>query len=138
MVKFKVLDKNIRARLTSIEKEVADLPEVLFIYLFGSYARGDENNLSDIDIAYYLSPQVKNKEELEAQLYDRVSSHLQTDEITFVSLNDAPLYLSHRVIIEGIVLYERDKEKRMDFIERINKLYLDFLPLYRDRENVWI
>ncbi len=132
MIKFKVLEKDVKKKLSHIEEQIKDISGVSFLYLFGSYARGEENNLSDIDIAYYISNAVKDKESVETKLYDRISSYLRTDEITFVCLNRAPLYLSRRIIVEGVILYERNQRERIDYIERFTKLYLDFLPFYKE------
>jgi len=128
MIKLKKIEGNIKKRLNTLKAVVKNVPELELMYLFGSFAKGLENELSDIDIAFYLSCNNKNTESLEAILYDKVSSHLKTDEITFVSLNDAPLPIIRRIVDEGVILYKRDEKSRLDFIERFYKLYLDFLP----------
>ncbi|XMB78672.1 nucleotidyltransferase domain-containing protein [Streptococcus agalactiae] len=35
-------------------KPIADKYELSAVYLFGSYARGEADNQSDIDLAYYI------------------------------------------------------------------------------------
>jgi len=135
MIKLKRIKGNIRKRLKTLKGEVKDFKGLSFLYLFGSYAREEENNLSDIDIAFYLK-ELDNKENIEAQLYDKISSHLRTDEITFICLNEAPLFVSSRVIEEGVILYEKDKIERMNFLENTVKKYLDFFPYYRENLNV--
>ncbi|MCK4322347.1 nucleotidyltransferase domain-containing protein [candidate division WOR-3 bacterium] len=135
MIKLKRIKGNIRKRLKTLKGEVKDFKGLSFLYLFGSYAREEENNLSDIDIAFYLKER-DNEENIEAQLYDKISSHLRTDEITFICLNEAPLFISSRVIEEGVILYEKDKIERMNFLENTVKKYLDFFPYYRENLNV--
>jgi len=127
-IKLKKIEGNVKKRLNTLKTVVRDVPELELMYLFGSFAKGLENELSDIDIAFYLSRRKEDSERLEAILYDKVSSHLKTDEITFVSLNDAPLSIIRKIIDEGVVLYKRDQKSMLDFIERFYKLYLDFLP----------
>lgn len=131
MIKLKKIKGNVKKRLNTLKDQVMDFPEVAFIYLFGSYARNEENDLSDIDLAFYLSESDTN-DSLEVKLYERISTHLRTDEITFVSLNNAPLWLAHRVISEGVIIYQTDEKHRLNYIERINKLYLDFLPYHEE------
>lgn len=134
MIKFGKIKGDIEGRLNSLEEKLKEFPDLLVVYLFGSYARGDENELSDIDLAFYF---LKPDEELEIQLYEVVSSHLETDEITFISIRNAPLPLAYRIISEGIVIYERSKKERLEIEEKLNKLYLDFLPLYREKKGCY-
>ena len=35
-------------------KYLADRDDIIFAYLFGSYAKGNQTHLSDIDIAVYM------------------------------------------------------------------------------------
>jgi len=128
MIKLKKIEGDVKKRLNTLKTVVKNVPELELIYLFGSFAKGLENELSDIDIAFYLSRNKDNFEQVEAMLYDKVSSHLKTDEITFVSLNNAPLKITRKIIDEGVLLYKKDKKSVLDFIERFYKLYLDFLP----------
>ena len=37
--------------IPSIKSEIAGFPEIILAYLFGSYARGQANGMSDVDIA---------------------------------------------------------------------------------------
>jgi len=134
MIKLKRIKGNIRKRLKSLKDEIEGFKGLSFLYLFGSYARKEENNLSDVDIAFYLE-EGDNKEDIEVQLYDKISSHLRTDEITFICLNEAPVFVSHRVIEEGVILYEKDELERTNFIENTVKKYLDFLPYYKEDLN---
>ena len=132
MIKLKPLDRDVRNRLETLPERLKGLKGVSFVYLFGSFARGEENRFSDIDIAYYISTTTEDKERLESELYHRISSHLKTDEITFLSLNEAPVYLSYRIIVEGVLIYETNKNERLMFIEKTIKLYLDFLPFLKE------
>jgi hypothetical protein len=43
-------------------------------------------------------------------------------------LNDAHLELRYKVLSEGIIVFERDAEKRIDFEIKTLKGYLDFKP----------
>ncbi|GFN21817.1 hypothetical protein TAMC210_01330 [Thermanaeromonas sp. C210] len=45
-------------KISSLENHLRELlasrPEIVFAFIFGSYARGTANNLSDVDIAIYV------------------------------------------------------------------------------------
>ncbi len=83
-------------------------PEVLFAYLFGSYAKGTQDKNSDIDIAIYL----KNTDILEKDpLYpsrlaikiERAMIEKKTVDVRV--LNDSTLRFKSQVLIYGKLLH---------------------------------
>ena len=55
------MDRNIDYIITEYAKQVQEAYNPKAIYLFGSYAKGEENNYSDIDIAVVINPIDMNK-----------------------------------------------------------------------------
>jgi len=103
--------------------------EVDLAYLFGSRARGDPRQESDWDFAILLSEAFRDPYDLVRLIGDLAEALNVTDEkVNLVVLNDAPLELSYKVISEGLIIYERDLERRVDFEVNILKLYMDFKP----------
>jgi len=104
--------------------------EVLVAYLFGSRARGDFNEGSDMDFAILLSRSFKDSYDF-VRLIGELATALKVgdEKINLVVLNDADLELAYKVISEGSVIFERDVEKRVDFEVRVLKSYLDFKPV---------
>lgn len=98
--------------------------EPLAIILFGSYARGTQNNDSDIDLAIISSNADKKqifeiKQELE---------EISSKDVDLVNLKDKNISegLRYEVLMSGKVLYCLDEYKfEMYKIEKI-KEYLDF------------
>lgn len=73
------------------------------IVLFGSRARGDNNKLSDIDLAIYTSGVFKKKGKLASDI-DDLNTLLKIDTV-FVSEN-IDISLLENIDREGVVIYE--------------------------------
>lgn len=110
--------------------------EVVFAYLFGSQATGHAIAKSDVDIAVYLDPKKKqNQFEKRLALIAGLSKQLKK-EADVVILNTAPPFLTHVVLKEGILLFDRDPSKRIDFELKATNEYFDYKPtleLYNQR-----
>jgi hypothetical protein len=83
-------------------------PEILDAYLFGSVARGDAAEHSDIDVAVYVGPVDEGAFGYEAELTTELMKALATNRIDVVRLNRASPLLYHRVLRHGIRLVARD------------------------------
>jgi predicted nucleotidyltransferase len=111
---------------------LADYP-VDAAYVYGSVARGKVTPFSDVDIALVLSNPLPPYDRLmlefaiEAAIED--ASNLTTVDVR--AINEAPLLVRGRVVQEGILLYQRDKARRVAFEVRTRKHYFDFAPVAR-------
>ena len=104
--------------------------EVDVAYLFGSRARGNFTEESDFDFAVLLSRNFNDPYDLVRLIHDlAVALGVKDEKINLVILNDASLELAYKVISEGIIIYERNVEKRVDFEVNTLKFYLDFKPI---------
>lgn len=124
MIKFKKMGPEVVVRLPRLPRLFAEYPEVIVVYLFGSYAKGDARPLSDIDIAYLLDPQLSDDyldRDLELQV--AISSALGTDEVDCYLLNKAPLPLQHEVVTTGKVIYCRDQAARERYETTVREAY---------------
>lgn len=106
-------------------------PSVVAAYLFGSVARGDARRGSDVDVAVLFSAP------LEAAL-GNAASRLEGDlervlrrPVQVVELNRAPADLVHRVLRDGRILLDRDREARIQFEVRARNEYFDLEPIRR-------
>ena len=108
---------------------LANQPDVLAAYLFGSVARQQSNTLSDIDIAVLLRPGLNAEAMLERQLalVGALEDAIKR-EVQVVILNSAPPLLAYQVIREGVLLCEQDRLARIAFAVRTMKLYFDIQP----------
>jgi len=112
--------------------------EVDLAYLFGSRARGDFTEESDYDFAVLLSKNFKDPYDLLKLIHDlAMALGVKDEKVNLIVLNDASLEMAYKVISEGVIIYERSVEKRVDFEVSTLKLYLDFkLVLDQMRESL--
>ncbi|WP_338835538.1 type VII toxin-antitoxin system MntA family adenylyltransferase antitoxin [Neomoorella thermoacetica] len=115
--------------------EILPSAPVLLVYLFGSAARnltaGKQGKLSDIDLAVLLAHEAQGAsgpEEL-LNLLEIFSKVFGREDIDLTILNTSPPVIKGRVLQEGILLYTRDRQARLDFEIRARREYLDTQPL---------
>lgn len=109
---------------------------VVAAYLFGSEARDEARQRSDVDLAILFAelppatlthPAIRLGGELERQLGRPVD---------IVVLNTAPVDLVHRVLRDGRLLLDHDPSRRIQFEIKSRNNYFDLLPVmarYRGR-----
>jgi predicted nucleotidyltransferase len=130
MVKRERLPADIRARLAGLGERFRTDPQVVALYLFGSFARGSEGPLSDVDLALLLDPAVPRAQfaRLTLDYLTAINRLLGTDEVSFILLNDAPLTFRYEVVRTGKILVDNRPEVRLAFEVRTEDLYMDFKP----------
>lgn len=97
---------------------------ILFAYLYGSYARKEENQKSDIDIAIYLSQEPKTEflpEKLSTKLEKKINKN-----IDIRILNNRKIIFKHQVLKHSELLFSKDENKRVEFETYVYDRYLDF------------
>ena len=105
--------------------------DVLFAYLFGSYANSRATPRSDIDIAVYLLDSVCDSVN-KLDLVDDLSTALRTDGLDLVILNKAPITLAKRVLEKHIVLIDKNPTDRHQYESLIMRKYFDFSILEKE------
>lgn len=116
--------------LKRLKAPLSSFREIDVVYLFGSRARGDSTQESDWDFAVLLSKDFKDPYDL-VRLIDIIARDLgvSDEQINLVILNDAELELTYAVISEGLIVFERDVERRVDFEVLTLESYMDFKPV---------
>jgi predicted nucleotidyltransferase len=107
---------------------------VALVYLFGSAARGQTTPLSDIDIALILiEGQIDDKDRLmfELEVEDELASRCDISNADVRVINKAPIVIRGKVVTEGVLLFSRDEEMRVEFETRTRSEYFDFLPVIK-------
>jgi predicted nucleotidyltransferase len=113
------------ARLLAIA--LADEPEVVFAYLYGSFV-GDRP-FHDIDVGVYLSNAPADQTRQAVALADRLSRRLELP-VDVRALNAAPVpFVFHA--LQGELLVSHDDQKLADVLERIGRRYIDLAPVLR-------
>ncbi|MFZ6017757.1 MAG: nucleotidyltransferase domain-containing protein [Nitrospirota bacterium] len=111
--------EEIKQKLISVLKRHDEIPFAYIHGLFGTLP------FRDIDIGAYCFI-------LEDKLFDfeiEMSSKLQTASgytVDFKVINYAPIGFQFSVINEGTLLFERDKELRLNFVEEVGLRYMDY------------
>lgn len=75
--------------------------------LFGSYARGEATQFSDIDLAVEFDESLTSSERTQNRiaLIKQLSTTIETDEIDVIPLSSAPSSLIRAVCMDGIHIY---------------------------------
>lgn len=96
------------------------------VYLFGSRARGEEQENSDIDIAVLLENDHQEKSgEIKIKLYEELIKK-GLDNIDLVILNQASALLKYEVVKENYLLYKKDNFDAASYQSLAIRKYLDF------------
>ena len=116
--------------LKSIAELLQSYDKVQFAYLFGSYARGDEAEGSDVDIAVYFT---SSEFDLDRRLaLAHTLEKAVHKRIDLVVLNEVKNYdLLKNIIDEGIVIKESRDDSRVIFELRKYHEILDYKAFRR-------
>lgn len=103
--------------------------EVLFCYLFGSFACQNFNSKSDVDVAVFLDEE-KNKDFFKTRLGLIANlSKLLKKEADVIVLNDvSSVFFKYVILKEGKLIFARDAEEMINFELKATRDYYDFLP----------
>jgi len=102
------------------------------VYLFGSYAEGKNQTLSDVDIGVIFLDELSLRgdcSKIYNELYDVFTDVFPDKSVDIIFLQKAGLELCFDAVVHGEILYESSREARFEFEERISILYADFKPL---------
>jgi predicted nucleotidyltransferase len=119
-----------QSKATSVNQLVARASQdadVLAVILFGSVARGEQTARSDVDVCLVLTPERIRDKSVAARTRLEYLSHFDLDVQIFQAL---PLYIRHRVLKEGQVLFVRDEDLLYEVAFRTAQAFEDFKPIY--------
>ena len=106
---------------------------VMLAYLFGSVAEGNALPSSDVDIALVFAPSLNlttyERMQVEFSIATEIERRCNIKEADVRSIDSAPLTVKGSVLTEGVLLYSRDEEFRVEYEVYNRKVYLDFLPV---------
>lgn len=101
---------------------------ILAVFLFGSVARGDSKDKSDVDICLVLEPRCHNLKDISRIRLDYLSSFTFDIHI----FQQLPLYIQKRVIQEGQILFCREEDALYALVFKMIREYASFEHIYRD------
>ena len=102
------------------------------VYLFGSVARGEAAEASDVDVAVLFEAAPASALSNAASTLEGEIERLLGRPVDVVNLNRAPADLVHRVLRDGIILVDRNRARRLRFEVAKRNEYFD-LEFVRQR-----
>ena len=125
-----------REKLITALKEIMEKEtEILFAYLYGSYALNTIHPKSDIDVAVYFKPSdIEGYIQKEKELTAALITKLHNDSVDLRILNTLPFLLKYKVIKEGIPILIKDESERIDFETMVMNRFFELKP-YLDEYN---
>jgi predicted nucleotidyltransferase len=107
--------------------------QVLLAYLHGSTVDGTALPGSDIDIALVFEEGCNlssyERMKVEFDIAWEVQQRCEVYEADVRSIDRAPLEVQGRVLTDGLLIYSRDEEFRVEYEVNVRKRYFDFLPV---------
>jgi len=135
LYRFKEIEHDVMQFIPLLVEKLRPDRDLVALYLFGSYAKGKQTSVSDIDLAVLLDRVFPPGRYFEKKLnlLSIITSALRTDEVDLIILNQAPTALSYRVLSQGRLLYEEEdrKAQRVSFQVQTFDRYFDFRPVER-------
>ena len=98
--------------------------DINLIVIFGSRARGDHSEKSDLDIAIGTSLQDKEQRfKLRLQVISLLEGPKQPIDV--VILEDSNWTLRHRIARDGVVIFQKNEDTWANFVEQVLIYYPD-------------
>ncbi len=117
--------------LAAIAAAVARHEAIAAAWLFGSLARGDATQTSDLDLAVLLArPRDSATGDDLAELSLALERWSPSRRVDIVVLGGQGPVFRHRVLSEGVLLVDRDPTLRRRFEARTTIDYLDWKPTH--------
>ncbi len=117
--------------IEKLQKLLSQMNEIQFAYLFGSYAKGDYNQRSDVDIAVYLTKQYNNFD-TKLKIHHKLEVSLRK-EIDLIILNSAKNFnLLENIFNDGIIIKDSQDDLRIMYeLDREHEIkdYKEFMKL---------
>ncbi len=111
---------------------VAKRPEIMVVYLFGSFAGGEATEKSDVDLAFLFDRSFYKKDPYEAfkiaQIIGTEIGDALNMKVDVSLLNEASVFFSYEVVTSGVCLYEKDHRERILYEVALKGQYYDFKP----------
>jgi len=132
--------ENIKRSLVTHVQHIFGKKPVLFAYLYGSFATGTVHPFSDLDVGIFVG-NISSAKYLELELIlgleidEKMDSYVAS-EVRII--NDLPLVIKGEIITNGLLIYSKNEEARINFETSIRRAYFDFLPVLNNYRNAYL
>ncbi len=110
--------------IQKIHDYLASQKDVIAVYLYGSFAKGNPHKRSDIDIAVLFDGKVNLYHRLGKIYSDLCDLKLPAEpEVRELNLNQSPLYLLN--VTHGKLIYSKNDTKRANFEVTVMNIFRD-------------
>lgn len=131
-----VIDR-LRTELAAILRE----RPVMIAYLYGSVAEGYALPNSDIDVALVLAPDhdlpAYQRTLMELDIAAEIEERSGLHSLDVRSVNEAPVMAQGTILTEGVLVYSRQEDFRVEYEVLTRKKYFDFLPVARMMQDAY-
>lgn len=131
---------DIKENILKIVPNIFEVSPVLFAYVYGSIAFDQAHPFSDLDVAIYVPRMsIRDKMDLEMSLSLEIDKKLKSALPSDVRImNNLPLTVAGQIVTDGILIYCRDDNTRIDYETSIRKAYFDFLPVIHQYQHSYL
>jgi len=120
--------KKLKAKIDKILKIARQDDEILAVFLFGSVARLEEQETSDIDICLILKPGKYSSLGLSEKKFE----YLKLFDLDVQIFQQLPLYIKMRVIKDGKKLFCANEDELYQSVFNTITEFEDYRGIYRD------
>lgn len=122
------MDKAIQKHVKKIVEKAKNDPEILALFLYGSIAREEDHEQSDVDLCLVLTPASYTPQELS----NKKLAYLKIFDLDIQVFQQLPIYIKTRVIKDGKVLHCKDDAALYELSFSVIREFSDFEHIYRD------
>lgn len=122
--------------LQKIKNVVGKHREIIFAYLYGSLAKGEERKGSDVDIGVFLEKDFKRDAFYEARLALEIEKEVKLKNVEIVVLNEKSLRFLNQILRYGKLIISKNEKERIKFETFVTKNYIDFKPYYEEYDKL--
>ena len=134
---------NFKQLLPQIIQLAKENKNIELLWLYGSYAKGNAHEKSDIDIAVVFK--TWEKDLIERRLRPELLAiewqnklHLSENELSVLDMNNAPIPIAMSVLKSGDLLLSKNKSRQLQEQQRImSKWEIDYLYHYQHQQSVY-
>jgi predicted nucleotidyltransferase len=113
---------------------------ILAVYVFGSYAKGNEKSKSDVDIAVIFEERFYKRNPFEAlqkaELFGAEISRELNKTVDIAVLNGSSLIFAYHTVKRGICIYGEDSTDRILYEVKLDNKYQDLIPFVRELRDI--